>query len=78
MLCQREYIHIDIKVSGAETDVARAFAFVLTLYVVADKDNDGVNEISYIQGTIPNDSDYQVNIGNAYINTVSIDRAYGL
>ena len=77
-ITQREYIHIDIKVSGAETDVARAFAFVLTLYVVADKDNDGVNEISYIQGTIPNDSDYQVNIGNAYINTVSIDRAYGL
>ncbi len=71
----RGYSCIDVRLSGANNDAMRAFDFLITGYVITDSDNDGSDDISYIQYSMENGDNAPITVGNQTLNTISIDRA---
>ena len=72
----RQYCYLEIKIVGAVTEALRAADFVISLYVVADVDGDGSNDISFVQPSFEKEDNKTVTAGDYLLNTVSINRAY--
>ena len=68
-----KYSYLDIKVTGIETEAAKALELVIALYSVADKDGDGEKDISYSQATLPNGNDKPIIVDGVEINTVCMN-----
>ena len=66
---------LDVRVEGAVTDAIRALDFLLTAYIVADKNADGVAEIEYMQYSMQNGDNKPITLGDVVLSTISIDRA---
>lgn len=74
-LASRLYSAFNLSITGFETEELRALDLVISAYVIADIDGDGVQEMSYVQYTMPNMDNDAKSFGGVTLNTVSIDRA---
>lgn len=74
-LASRLYSSFNLSITGFTTDALRELDLVISAYVIADLDGDGVEEASYIQYTMPDKDNGEAEFGGLTLNTVSIDRA---
>ena len=72
----REYSYVEVKLVGLNTEELRMADFLLALYVVADSDNNGERDISFLQQSFNKVDNKPVTVGDCQLNTASIERAY--
>ena len=72
----REYSYAEVKLVGLNTEELRMADFLLALYVVADSDNNGERDISFLQQSFNKVDNKPVTVGDCQLNTASIERAY--
>ncbi len=71
----RNHDTFSLSITGFNSDALKALDLLITSYVVADLDGDGVLEISYVQYTMTDKDNAPASFDGKTLNTVSIDRA---
>ena len=75
----RIYRTFNVNITGFSNDEAlKSLDLIITAYVVADADGDGVTEISFIQHTMSDKDNAPVTAGGYTLNTISVNRALGI
>ena len=73
----RIYRTFNVNITGFSTSL-KSLDLIITAYVIADSDGDGVTEISFIQHTMSDKDNAPVTAGGYTLNTISVNRALGI
>ena len=71
----RSVVVVDAVVTGAINDELRNFDFLLAMYVIADKDADGMLDMQCIQHSMKSGDNKEITVNGQTYNTISINRA---